>query len=97
MSLLSFCIPCPNKATTNKAITTKKLSFEEIKIQKDKSDISNKSFLFFGNIISNKTFCFLCHFCPFVPLFPAKLPPTKLPQQSYPNKAITTKNCLLRR
>ncbi len=46
MSLLSFCIPFPNKATPNKAITTKKLSFEEIKIQKDKRHISNKSFLF---------------------------------------------------
>ena len=67
MSLLSFCIPFPNKATPNKAITTKKLSFEEIKIQKDKRHIRNKSFLFFGDIISNKTFCFLCHFCPFVP------------------------------
>ena len=41
MSLLSFCIPFPNKATTNKAITTKKLSFEEIKIQKDKRHIRN--------------------------------------------------------
>ena len=81
MSLLSFCTPCPNKATTNKAITTKKLSFEEIKIQKDKRHISNKSFLFFGDTISNKTFCFLCHFCPSVPLFPTKLPPTKPSQQ----------------
>ncbi len=47
MSLLSFCIPFPNKATPNKAITTKKLSFEEIKIQKDKRHISNKSFFIF--------------------------------------------------
>jgi hypothetical protein len=47
MSLLSFCIPFPNKATTNKAITTKKLSFEEIKIQKDKRHIRNKSFFIF--------------------------------------------------
>jgi len=45
MSLLSFCTPFPSKATTNKATPTKlpqqsyhnkKLSFEEIKIQKDK-------------------------------------------------------------